>query len=264
MSLTLFFVDAFTSALDRGMASPADVIRHVTPEVLSLHLPRHLWARLLTACLGAPRVDAGVIVDTIGLPNLCEHMPKPLLWTCLAEIAATALGGIKELPTAPAIAAPAIAAPAIAQVTPARTSTSDTLLPPPPSARRPGSSGDSAPAASAAPVEAASAVDSGPTRTPARPPSRALGTSRSPVAAGASSRRPQVAATPPMPPPGATPAAAVPAPPRSLARDLDFEVETDIHMDWKEKEPIPVTDEMVDWPAAEETASGAQLDRNKR
>lgn len=67
-----------------------------------------------------------------------------------------------------------------------------------------------------------------------------------------------------MPPPGATPAAAVPAPPRSLARDLDFEVETDIHMDWKDKEPIPVTDEMVDWPAAEETASGAQLDRNKR
>lgn len=288
MSLTLFFVDAFSSALDRGIASPAELIRHVTPEVLSVHLPRHLWARLLTACLGAPRVDAGVIVDTIGIPNLCEHMPKPLLWACLAEIAATALGGKVATATPTATAAPTATAtqtatPAPAAPTPARSAATDTLLPPPPSARRPGSSGDearaaanpsafaaslttnhSAPAPSAVPSEAASASDSGRTRTPTRPPARTLGTSRSPVAAGASSRRPQVAAAPPTPPPGATPAAAVPAPPRSLARDLDFEVETDIHMDWKDKEPIPVTDEMVDWPAAEETASGAQLDRNKR
>lgn len=264
MSLTLFFVDAFTSALDRGIAVPADLIRHATPEVLSVHLPRQLWARLLTACLGAPRVDAGVIVDTIGIPNLCEHLPKPLLWTCLAELAATALGAPREPAMAPTAVASSAPTPTPAPVAP-RAASADTLLPPPPSARRPGSSADeprTAPAA--APAEPAALFDSGPARAPTRQPARPLGTSRSAVAAGASTRRPQVAATPPTPPPGATPAAAVPSPPRSLARDLDFEVETDIHMDWKDKEPIPVTDEMVDWPAAEETVGGAQLDRNKR
>lgn len=272
MSLTHFFVDAFTSALDRGIASPADLLRHVTPEVLSVHLPRQLWARLLTACLGAPRVDAGTIVDTLGVPNLCEHMPKPLLWACLAELAAVALGAPRE-PAAPATtglaSAPVPATTGLAAAPAPRPSPADTLLPPPPSARRPGSAADeprpgTPSASSGVPTDTAAVFDSGRTRTPTRPPARALGTSRSPVAAGASTRRPQLAATPPTPPPGATPAAAVPAPPRNLARELDFEVETDIHMDWKDKEPIPVTDEMVDWPAAEETASGAQIDRTKR
>jgi hypothetical protein len=53
-----FLVDALTSALDLGLATPDDVVRHVTPDVLAAHLPRPLWARLLTACFGAPHVDA--------------------------------------------------------------------------------------------------------------------------------------------------------------------------------------------------------------
>ncbi len=280
MSITLFFVDAFSSALERGIATPADLLRHFTPEVLSIHLPRHLWARLLTACLGAPRVDATTIVDTVGVGNLCEHMPKPLLWTCLADLAAAALGGTQAMRTTTS-----------AQPTVGPTAHGETLLPPPPGAQRHvanladavmtsaptpvAAAGGSSPvitsaqppaASSGAPIDAASSYDSSRVRTSTRPPLRGLGTSRSPSAAGASSRRPQVSATPPTPPPGPTPASAVPPPPRSPARrdDLDFEVETDIHTDWKDKEPIPVTDEMVDWPAAEETASGAALDRQKR
>ena len=43
--------------------------------------------------------------------------------------------------------------------------------------------------------------------------------------------------------------------------ELDFEIETDLRADWKGgKEPIPVDDEqLVDWSANEETASGASL-----
>lgn len=87
-----FFVDALSSALSLGIASPDDLLRHVTTEVLSHHLPRPLWARLLTASLGAGRVDASTVVDTVGIPNLCEHMPSDLMWICLADIGSRALG----------------------------------------------------------------------------------------------------------------------------------------------------------------------------
>jgi hypothetical protein len=120
VSITRFFVDAFTSALDRGIASSHDLIRHFTPEVLAAHLPRPLWARLLTACLGAARVDATTIVDTVGVANLCEHLPKPLLWTCLAELAAAALSGA------------AIASPPKPATVVAPSGSPEVLLPPPP------------------------------------------------------------------------------------------------------------------------------------
>ena len=92
MNIKAFFVDALDSALDLGIGTPDDVLRHVTPDVLATHLPRPLWARLLTACLGAPRVDAQLVVETIGIPNLCEHVPTSIIWACIAEIGARSLG----------------------------------------------------------------------------------------------------------------------------------------------------------------------------
>ena len=49
MNLKSFLDTALSQALELGMGSPDDVIRHVTPELLATHLPRPLWARLLTA-----------------------------------------------------------------------------------------------------------------------------------------------------------------------------------------------------------------------
>src|SRR5689334_25144638 len=104
-----FFVDTLSSALDLGIATPDDVIRHVTPDVLSRHLPRPLWARLLTAALGAPRVDAQLVIETIGVPNLCEHVPSTIVWACVAEIAQRALTGVpaQPLPKQAAVTPPA-------------------------------------------------------------------------------------------------------------------------------------------------------------
>jgi hypothetical protein len=251
VSITPFLVDAFSAALDRGIASAQDMIRHLTPDVLAVHLPRPLWARLLTACLGAARVDATTIVDTVGIANLCEHLPKPLLWACLSEIAATAMGGAK--PVAPQIAVNA-------------SSSGEVLLPPPPAAAsRPGSNpGEAEPVAS---------LFDGRSRTPTRPPGRSnLGTNRISTPAGASTRRPQVPAPAPAPTPPSpstfsgvrlpTPAAV----PRSTRRDdLDFEIETDIRSDWKGKDPIPVDDEqLVEWSPNEETTDGSNIDGTKR
>ena len=97
MNIKAFFVDALTAALDLKIGTPDDVLRHVTPDALAAHLPRPLWARLLTACLGAPRVDAQLVVETIGVANLCEHLPASILWGCIAEIGARSLGNTPEV-----------------------------------------------------------------------------------------------------------------------------------------------------------------------
>lgn len=93
VNLKAFFVASLQSALDLEIATPADLLKHVTPDVLSECLPRPLWARLFTACLGAPKVDATLVVETIGVPNLCEHVPAQLIWASLAEIGHRSLGG---------------------------------------------------------------------------------------------------------------------------------------------------------------------------
>nr|MDQ3340213.1 hypothetical protein [Myxococcota bacterium] len=92
MNLKAFFVASLQSALDLGIATPDDVLKHVTPDVLANVLPRPLWARLFTACLGAPKVNAQLVVETIGVPNLCEHVPAQLIWACLSEIGNRSLG----------------------------------------------------------------------------------------------------------------------------------------------------------------------------
>lgn len=102
MNIKAFFVDALTSALELGIGTPADVIRHVTPDVLAAHLPRPLWARLFTACLGAARVDAQLLVETIGIPNLCEHIPTSIIWACIAEVGVRSLGKAPDISVAPA------------------------------------------------------------------------------------------------------------------------------------------------------------------
>jgi hypothetical protein len=47
---------------------------------------------LFTAALGAPKVDAQLVVETTGVPNLCEHVPAPLIWACLSEVGNRSLG----------------------------------------------------------------------------------------------------------------------------------------------------------------------------
>lgn len=91
-SLRDFFVDALGGALELGLATPDDVLKHVTPEVLAEHLPRPLWAKLLAACLAAPRVDARLIVETIGVRDLCANVPATTLWSIVTDVAQRALG----------------------------------------------------------------------------------------------------------------------------------------------------------------------------
>ncbi len=70
-------------------------------------MPRPLWARLITACLGAVRVDSTLVVETVGIPNMCEHAPSTVIWACLADTAARELGDSSlAMPVPAAVAAP--------------------------------------------------------------------------------------------------------------------------------------------------------------
>src|SRR5213075_1068471 len=49
-------------------------------------------------CLGAPKVNAQLVVETVGISNLCEHVPSPIMWNVISDIAARALGNAIPAP----------------------------------------------------------------------------------------------------------------------------------------------------------------------
>jgi hypothetical protein len=271
-----FFVDALTSALELNICTPFDVIRHVTPDVLSEHLPRPLWARLFTACLGAPKVDAQLIVETIGVPNLCEHIPSPIIWGVIAEIGARSLG--QAIPDRPMLATKSEPIPmAGGKTEPTKTNTPATGIPT--TTKRPPAMTPPKPLSVASPPPV---VETKTTLTPAPPPpgpsipSPGAGSDdddpRMPTRArtptgqrfrqtstnigrlAANQRRPQASAAAPEPPTSATqPTQTVPRgsrPPTEI--DVEIETESNSAADWRNAIAIE-DDQLVDWSTSEET-----------
>ena len=70
-----------------GVLSPEDILRHMTPAVLATDLPPTLVASVLQAGLDGNRFEPVVVVQTLGAEQLAEHMPLPLLWSCLEDAA---------------------------------------------------------------------------------------------------------------------------------------------------------------------------------
>ena len=268
MNVKGFFVDTLSSALDLGVATPDDVLRHVTPDVLSVHLPRPLWARLLTAALGAPKVDAQLVVETIGVPNLCEHVPSTIIWACVAEIGQRALSGVPEQPISKQAA-----------VTPAPTKSQPIPLasPPPPELKRdtpprgtPAPVGPSIPKPTDGLAEVVAALESderqatpsGRARTPTGPRFRQSSTSVGRLG-GVNARRPQApAAAEPARAAVATGSAPRPAPrDRTEADAYDVEIDGGKE-DWKSS--LAVEDEqLVAWEGSEETVTSGEEYRKR-
>lgn len=266
MNVKGFFVATLSSALDLGIATPDDVLRHVTPDVLSQHLPRPLWARLLTAALGAPRVDAQLVVETIGVPNLCEHVPSTIIWACIAEIAGRSLSGV-----------PVPISPQAAGTPPPVKSQPLTLATPPPELKRdtpprgtPLPVGPSIPKPTDALADVVAALESderqptpgGRTRTPTGPRFRQASTNVGRLGA-TSSRRPQAPVPAADERSAAPPAPGAAKPARRGQTEADaLDVETDVKDDWKSS--LAVEDEqLVDWTASEETLTTADEYRKR-
>lgn len=258
VNLKAFFVATLSSALDLGIAVPDDVLRHVTPDVLSIHLPRPLWARLLTACVGAPRVDAQLVVETIGVANLCEHVPAPIIWACIEELALRSLGGV-------VIAAPAASSRPTATGTAPSTRPIPLATPPPPIAEvraapsAPVAVGPSIPAPTAAAAEA----DDGRGRLP---PSQRFRQSNTGIGrlAATGARRPQAQAAP-APAPIEPPVERAPVAPRfrrgeTQSDDNDSETFIGGKDEWKNVDD----EQLVDWSAADETVTNGSDYGRKR
>jgi hypothetical protein len=259
VNLKPFLIAALQSALDLGIAVPDDVVRHVTPDVLAAHLPRPLWTRLLTACLGAPRVDAQLIVETLGVPNLCEHVPSHILWACIEEVGVRSLGGGIVAQAAGTTSRPYPAPSSSSRPIPLATP------PPPPVEPRassaPASVGPSipTPAVASAVVGGADLEVEGATRS-RMPPGQRFRSSSTGIGrlAANNTRRPQAQATPPSPPATAEDKGDRGSAPRvkRAGTEADFDLETYVGNkdDWKSA--LAVEDEqLVDWAASDETVT---------
>lgn len=283
MNMKAFFVAALQAALDLGIGTPEDVLKHATPDLLAEYLPRPLWARLLTACVGAPKVDAQLVVETIGVSNLCEHIPATAMWACIAEIAARTLGGAipiaKPVVTGPRALTSSSAAGPLggAHPTPAKGMPAKPLSigSPPPMETKPTPTpppskaiGTNIPAPGAAvpigidDVVAELDAESSPparARTPTGQRFRQTNTNIGRLAqANQQQRRPQAqaAVAPPEVPHGRT---------RRGETEIEVEVETDVKSsdDWRTA--LAVEDEqLVDWSSSEETMTTTEGDAHSR
>jgi hypothetical protein len=88
-----FLKEVIAAGLEHGTMTPDDLLVHLTAEVLADSLPKAQHAKLLSASLSSRSMSPQLIVDTLGVPMLCEHLPVHLLWACVADAAERALAG---------------------------------------------------------------------------------------------------------------------------------------------------------------------------
>lgn len=88
-----FLEVALTTGMENQLISPADVLRHIEPQVLASHLPDDAKTKLLSASLTARKMDPNLVFETLSPRVFAEHMPERMLWACIAEAATRALKG---------------------------------------------------------------------------------------------------------------------------------------------------------------------------
>lgn len=79
-----WFASMMQSGLDEHLLEPADVLAHITPEVLAEHLPADVLARVLESSLSAGAMTPQGILDTATPELLARHVPRETLWACIA------------------------------------------------------------------------------------------------------------------------------------------------------------------------------------
>ena len=81
----------FARIMEAGLAErffePADVLRHVTPDVLANHLPPDLMGRILQSSLAAGAMTPERVLETVTPEVLAEHIPHHVLWSCVQTAA---------------------------------------------------------------------------------------------------------------------------------------------------------------------------------
>jgi hypothetical protein len=254
VNIKAFFGDALGQALELGIGQPDDVLRHVTPDVLAAHLPRPLWARLFTACLGAPKVDAQLVIETIGIPNLCEHVPSHIIWACIAEIGARSIGLAYTPPPIMTRASLSSTTPATAPTRPTPPPMTSVLAPPPAAieAAAPAAGDKALPPVNQPLADLITELEADERPiTPQRartPTAQRFRQSNTGIGRGLGApkpdRRPMVQASTPPP--------VTPTKPRRTGTEVE-ETETEGNGEWRSREIAVDDSQLVDWQSAETT-----------
>jgi hypothetical protein len=95
-------------ALRAQVIVPDDVLRHASPSVLATDLPPALVAKVIQAGMDGGAFSAELVVGTLGAELLAEHVPLPVLWSCVNEAAEHL---IAEHPLTAAVTAKDVVAP---------------------------------------------------------------------------------------------------------------------------------------------------------
>lgn len=86
-----FLEVALSVGMETQIIAPADVLRHIAPDVVASHLPDDAKTALLAASIKAGKMDPNLVFETLSPQVFAEHMPVHMLWACLAEAATRVL-----------------------------------------------------------------------------------------------------------------------------------------------------------------------------
>ncbi|MBK9070219.1 MAG: hypothetical protein IPL79_04350 [Myxococcales bacterium] len=100
--LQLFLLTSLRIARDEGFLTAADILRHITPEVMAAHLPRAIWAKLLGALVTGGKADAEAVMGAIDLDTIVTHMPTEISAAMLLDVGGAQFGtaGAHSVPAA--------------------------------------------------------------------------------------------------------------------------------------------------------------------
>ncbi len=87
-----FISRVLACALDNSIATPEDVVKHVTAELLAQYLPTEVKASLLARALEANAMNPSLIVDVVGPDVFARNVPLKVVWACIDEVGTRSIG----------------------------------------------------------------------------------------------------------------------------------------------------------------------------
>ena len=82
-----WFAQMMEAGLTEKIFGAADVLNHVTAEVLANHLPPDLMTKILQSSLAAGSMTPERVLETVTPQVMAKHLPHEVLWACIASAA---------------------------------------------------------------------------------------------------------------------------------------------------------------------------------
>src|SRR5688572_21450967 len=83
----LWLAHVVSKGLELGILRPQQVLEHLTPEVLSTHLPPGVMSNILSSALGAGKLTPEGIIGSAPPDILANYIPSRILWACISSAA---------------------------------------------------------------------------------------------------------------------------------------------------------------------------------